>query len=154
MLDVGELLARREHLPARRVASDAGAPPRIAREAARRALLVDDSPVFRNAVADILSELGCAVTLAEDGVAGLEALQHVQPDIVVTDIQMPRMDGIELIRRIRADPRLAHLPVIAVSTLASTQDRRRALEVGANAYLIKSELSEGGMAEALDRLVS
>jgi two-component system chemotaxis sensor kinase CheA len=152
VLDTSSLLARRHSqrelplgpLPAR---------PRRTREEAHRVLLVDDSPIFRSVIANLLSELGCRVSLAEDGREGLELLQSLLPDLLVTDIQMPRMDGIELIRCARADARLASLPIIAVSTLAAMQDRQRALNAGANAYLVKSDLSAGGVAEVLERLL-
>jgi len=102
-------------------------------------LLVEDSDFFRDHVASILREAGYRVVTAADGRQGYDLLQEKARDIalVVTDIEMPRMNGLELIRLIRSDDRLRHLPIVALTTLADDTDRQRAVDAGVNDYQIK-----------------
>jgi len=100
---------------------------------------VEDSDFFRDHVASILREAGYRVLTAADGQQGFDLLQEKARDIalVVTDIEMPRMNGLELIRLIRKDARLCHLPIVALTTLADDTDRQRAVDAGVNDYQIK-----------------
>lgn len=102
-------------------------------------LLVEDSDFFRDHVASILREADYRVLTAADGQQGFDLLQEKARDIalVVTDIEMPRMNGLELIRLIRRDARLRHLPIVALTTLANDTDRQRAVDAGVNDYQIK-----------------
>jgi glyoxylase-like metal-dependent hydrolase (beta-lactamase superfamily II) len=83
----------------------------------------------------------------------LRALEELDFDLVITDIEMPNLDGIGLIQRVRAEPRWKRLPVIVLSTRGSAEDKRRALDAGANAYLVKTEFSENALREVLARHV-
>lgn len=102
-------------------------------------LLVEDSDFFRDHVASILREAGYRVATAADGQQGYDLLQEKARDftLVVTDIEMPRLNGLELIRLIRSDVRLRHLPIVALTTLADDADRQRAVDAGVNDYQIK-----------------
>jgi two-component system chemotaxis sensor kinase CheA len=81
------------------------------------------------------------------------ALLKSQPfDLVVSDVDMPRLDGFALTERTRADPKLAELPVILVTALESRQDRERGLEVGANAYVVKSSFDQSNLLDIVRRL--
>jgi two-component system chemotaxis sensor kinase CheA len=102
-------------------------------------LLAEDSSFFRNQVSKYLEADGFHVLAAEDGQAGLDLLrQHVgEVRIVVTDIEMPIMDGLEFTRRIKADPALAHLPVIALTTLADEDDIAAGKAAGVTQYEVK-----------------
>jgi two-component system chemotaxis sensor kinase CheA/two-component system sensor histidine kinase and response regulator WspE len=109
--------------------------------------------IFRTTVGGLLEGMGCEVLTAEDGMAGLSALESFRPDLIVSDVQMPRMDGLEMIRRLRQDPRFTKVPVVILSSLGSAEDRQRGAGAGANAYLIKGELDAETLGATLDRLL-
>ena len=102
-------------------------------------------------MARILATLGYEVREAEDGVRAVELLEAEDFDLVLTDIEMPRMGGIELIERVRAEPRWRALPVVVLSTRGSEQDKKKGVEAGADAYLVKTEFSESMLQEAIER---
>ena len=102
------------------------------------ALVVDDSPSVRRVLTMLLGGAGWRVTTAKDGVEALEILQRGEhPDVVLTDVEMPRMDGYELLATVRAQPTLAHLPVAVLTSRAADKHRRKALDLGASAYVVK-----------------
>ena len=102
-------------------------------------LLAEDSDFFRQRMTEILETAGYRVVACPDGAAAWQALQDPEQtfDMVVTDLEMPHVDGFELVRRIRQHPSVAHLPVFAVSSLASEEDQQRARQAGVNEYHIK-----------------
>ncbi len=102
-------------------------------------LMADDDPMLLDLVSDFLASRNYRVVTTRGGVEFLERLEQVAADIILMDIQMPGMDGIEVIRKIRAHPlpRTAALPIIAVTALAMAGDQERCLAAGANAYLSK-----------------
>lgn len=121
--------------------------------APKQLLVVEDSLTSRMLLKNILATSGYQVEVAVDGAEAL-ALLHERPfDLVVSDIQMPVMDGLELCRRIRADERLSQLPVVLVTTLDAPEDRRRGLESGANAYIVKSSFDQGDLLAIVEGLV-
>ena len=99
-------------------------------------LLAEDNEVNVETVMDYLEYRGFDVTVARDGIEAIE-LSSREPDIILMDIQMPRMDGLEATRRIRVDPRTADIPIIALTGLAMTGDRERCLSAGADDYISK-----------------
>lgn len=101
-------------------------------------LVVEDSPMMRQLVVFALGRLKhLVVTEADDGVDGLRKLAAGSFDIILTDINMPIMDGLKLIQRVRKDPRHADTPIIVITTEGGKEDRDRALRLGANAYITK-----------------
>ena len=103
-----------------------------------RALVVDDSLAMRRSVMYALQRLGNVVCIeASDGAEAIKKLASGPFDLVLTDINMPVLDGLKLIGMIRADPATVTLPVIVITTEAGAEDRQRALSLGANAYLVK-----------------
>ena len=101
-------------------------------------LIVEDSPMMRQLLVFALARVkNLRVTEADDGVDGLRKLASTRFDIVITDINMPVMDGLKLVRRIRSDPNHKDTPVIIITTEGSHEDRQRALQLGANAYITK-----------------
>ena len=100
-------------------------------------LVVDDSITVRRVTQRFLTRNGYAVLLAKDGLDALEQLQSALPDVVLTDIEMPRMDGFDLTRNIRADDRTRHLPVIMITSRIADKHRNYARELGVNHYLGK-----------------
>jgi two-component system chemotaxis sensor kinase CheA len=117
-----------------------------------KVLLIDDSPIARATESALVKALGHLVDEAQDGEEGLSRIQGGTYDLVLTDVQMPRMDGFTLTRRIKSAPELSNLPVIILSSLASPEDKRRGLDAGADAYLVKGELGVESLAQAIDRL--
>ena len=104
----------------------------------RRLLVVDDSITVREVERQLLEARGFDVDVAVDGMDGWNAVRTGRYDLVVTDVDMPRVDGIELVRRIRGDDRLANLPVVIVSYKDREEDRQRGLDAGASMYLTKA----------------
>lgn len=119
-----------------------------------RILVVDDSITTRTLERITLETAGYEVETAVDGAAGLAALQEHGADLVVTDVEMPNMDGLQLCAAIRASARFADLPVIVVSSLDRPEHRARGKEAGADAYLGKSEFSQQSLLELVRRLLA
>ncbi len=135
---------------ARRLAS-----PAISRGRDRRRLrilLVDDSAIAREAEAALLRSLGHEVEEAVDGEDGWQKLQSGAYNVVVTDVQMPVLDGIDLTRRVKATPRFVKLPIVILSSLSAPEEQRRGVDAGAEAYLVKGELEAESFAATLERL--
>jgi chemosensory pili system protein ChpA (sensor histidine kinase/response regulator) len=108
-------------------------------EAARlpTVMVVDDSLTVRKITSRLLMREGYQVILAKDGVDALEQLVEVTPDVILSDVEMPRMDGFDLVRNIRADARLRTLPLVMITSRTADKHRNYALEIGANHYLGK-----------------
>lgn len=118
-----------------------------------RVLVVEDSITVREVERQILRQMGLEVETAVDGVDGWNALQQGGYDLVVTDIDMPRMNGIEFVRTLRADERFKTVPVIVVSYKDREEDRRAGLDAGADAYLTKGSFREGTFTETVRDLL-
>ncbi|WP_436355937.1 response regulator [Brevundimonas sp. CEF1] len=100
-------------------------------------LTVDDSRTMRDMLMLALKDAGYRVVQAEDGVHGLEVLQAERPDIVITDINMPRMDGFGFIEGMRADPHHKATPVLVLTTESDAAKKQRAREAGATGWIVK-----------------
>jgi len=103
----------------------------------KKILLVEDSPFFRDKVSGYLKQAGFEVLLAEDGRQGLERLNKHKVDLVLTDMEMPNMNGYDMVREIRSTPELVNLKVMALSSLAGHDDIQRGLAAGVDQYMIK-----------------
>ena len=104
----------------------------------KRCLVVEDSALMRQMLVLAIGRVpNVVVTEATDGLDALRKLAAERFDIVVTDVNMPIMDGLKLVRRIRTDPHHKHVPILIVTTEGASEDRRRALELGATAYIVK-----------------
>ena len=102
------------------------------------ALVVEDSPTMRQLIVYALSRVrGLTVVEADDGVDALKKLAGTRYDIILTDINMPIMDGLKLVKRVRSDDALKSIPIIIITTEGADEDRSRALALGANAYITK-----------------
>lgn len=118
----------------------------------RRILVVDDSLTTRTLEKNILEAAGYHVTLATDGQEALAAMASEVPDLVISDILMPRVDGFQLTRRLKSDQRTAHVPIILVSSLDSPADKARGIEAGADAYIVKGRFDQGNLLETIEQL--
>jgi len=119
----------------------------------KRILVVDDSFTVRELQRKLLEHHGYVVEVAVDGMDGWNALRNGNFDLIVSDIDMPRMDGIELVGRIRHDPRLKSLPVMVLSYQDREEDRQRGLEAGADYYLTKGSFQSDALLEAVVDLI-
>jgi two-component system chemotaxis sensor kinase CheA len=117
--------------------------------------VVDDSITTRQLVRTILQSAGYDVAVAHDGVHAWETLSASETrfDAVVSDIEMPRMDGFQLVARVRSTPRTERLPIVLVTALDRAADRQRALDLGASAYVVKSGFDQDILLETLAELL-
>lgn len=120
---------------------------------APRVLLAEDTATTRALEQGILERAGYDVRVAVDGVDAWRSLREHGADLVVTDIEMPGMDGFALCQAIREHPRLGDLPVVLVTSHASDEDRHRGIEVGANAYLVKGRFDQAAFLATIGRLL-
>ncbi|WP_018990524.1 hybrid sensor histidine kinase/response regulator [Aromatoleum toluclasticum] len=118
-----------------------------------KVLLAEDSITSRMLLKGILESAGYRVSTAVDGVEAFTTLRSEVFDLVVSDVEMPRMNGFDLTARIRADPKLAAKPVVLVTALSSAADRERGIDVGANAYIVKSGFDQSNLLDVIRRLV-
>jgi two-component system sensor histidine kinase and response regulator WspE len=119
----------------------------------RRVLVVDDSLTVRELERKLLATRGYDVTIAVDGMDGWNAVRGERFDLVITDIDMPRMDGIELVTLIKRDPQLHALPVMIVSYKDREEDRRAGLDAGADYYLAKGSFHDEALLDAVRDLI-
>jgi two-component system chemotaxis sensor kinase CheA len=115
-------------------------------------LVVEDSITSRMLLKGILESAGYKVKTAVDGLEAFTILRTQHFDLVVSDVEMPRLNGFDLTARIRADKKLAELPVVLVTALETREDRERGIDVGASAYLVKSSFDQSNLLEAIRRL--
>ena len=120
---------------------------------ARHILVVDDSITVRELERQLLESHGYQVDVAVDGMDGWNTVRGGNYDLVVSDVDMPRMDGIELVKRIKQDARLKNLPVVIVSYKDREEDRLRGLDAGANYYLTKSSFHDKTFLHAIEDLI-
>lgn len=104
---------------------------------AKRILLVDDSPTILNLLSLVFREQGYEVIQARDGQEALDKLERERVDLIITDVNMPRLDGFALISAVRARPELADLPIVVLTTESDPRDRQHGLKRGADLYLTK-----------------
>jgi len=116
-------------------------------------MVVEDSITTRTLLRNILEGAGYDVVTAVDGLDALTRLRSGPCDIVVSDVDMPRMNGFDLTAKIRTDKDLDDLPVVLVTALASDEDRERGIDTGANAYIVKSSFDQSNLLEVVKRLL-
>ncbi len=104
-------------------------------------LLVEDDPLNQQVIKETLQTEGYQVVAVQDGQAALEALPPVRPDLILSDVRMPRCDGFELLRRVRCDPDYRALPFIILSAKVETSDQSMGISLGADDYVTKPYLA-------------
>jgi chemosensory pili system protein ChpA (sensor histidine kinase/response regulator) len=134
LLDIAEL-ARTPRDHAMRAAAEARSQAKEMRRS--RVLIVDDSMSVRRAVATLLEDHGYEVALARDGLEAVKSMDVSRPDVLLTDLEMPNMNGLELTAHVRSRPELAQLPVIMITSRSMDKHRRQAMASGVNTYLTK-----------------
>jgi two-component system sensor histidine kinase and response regulator WspE len=126
---------------------------RVVAASKKRVLVVDDSLTVRELERKLLAGRGYDVTIAVDGMDGWNAVRSERFDLVITDIDMPRLDGIELVTLIRRDPHLSETPVMIVSYKDRAEDRQRGLDAGADYYLAKGSFHDQTLLDAVRDLI-
>jgi two-component system, chemotaxis family, sensor kinase CheA len=123
-------------------------------EGKKRSILVaEDSITSRMLIKSILEGAGYRVQTAVDGSEAFAALKTGEFDLVVSDVEMPRMDGFELTQKIRSDKKYVDIPVILVTGLESREDREKGIDAGANAYIVKSSFDQSNLLEVVRRMI-
>lgn len=118
-----------------------------------RILVADDSVTSRMLIKNILETSGYAVETATDGLEALTSLRSREFDLLVSDVEMPRMNGFELTTNVRADQKLNELPVVLVTALSSREDKERGIDAGANAYIVKSSFDQSDLLSVIGKLI-
>jgi len=118
-----------------------------------KVLIAEDNPVNRELLRELLELRGYTVLEACDGQEALRLIEHAQPELMLLDISMPGMDGFAVVRRIRENPRMAELPVVAVTAYAMRGDQERILSAGFDGYLSKP-INPSSLVRELDRLLN
>lgn len=116
-------------------------------------LVAEDSITSRTLLKNILETAGYLVTTAVDGADAFSRAKIGEFDLVVSDVDMPRMNGFELTAKIKNDPKLSEIPVVLVTSLESRDDRERGIDAGADAYIIKSRFDQGNLLEVIKKLI-
>jgi len=119
----------------------------------RSILVVEDSITSRSLLQNILETAGYRVTTAVDGMDAFTTLKTGQFDLIVSDVEMPRMDGFDLTSKVRADKQFATLPVVLVTALGTREHRERGIDVGANAYIVKSSFEQSNLLDVISRFL-
>ena len=116
-------------------------------------LIVEDSITSRTLLKNIVETAGYKANVAVDGIDGFTKLKTGTYDLVISDVEMPRMDGFELTQKIKADKNFSKTPVILVTSLAKPEHREKGVEAGANAYIVKSNFDQGTLLEVVERFI-
>jgi two-component system chemotaxis sensor kinase CheA len=132
--------------------SSAG-PPRTVERKRKSILVAEDSITARALLKNILETAGYSVKTAVDGVDAFTQLRTDVFDLVVSDVDMPRMSGLDLTAKIRSDKKLSAIPVVLVTALESREDRERGVDVGASAYIVKSSFDQSNLLDVIKRLL-
>ena len=135
------------------VLSQKGTSPVFEQPVVKSILVVEDSVMVRELERNILESAGYHVDVAIDGVEGIEKMGQKTYDLIVSDIQMPRMDGYEFISQFKNDERYKNIPAIIISTLAKEEEKRKGFEAGADRYIVKSAFDKDTLLTAVESLI-
>jgi len=116
-------------------------------------LVVEDSVTTRTLEVSILESAGYEVLSAADGQDAYAKLANQGFDLIVTDIQMPHMDGFTFTKKVKSEPKYQHVPVILLTSLESPAEKKRGVEVGADAYIVKSSFDQNNLLDTITRLL-
>ncbi|PIQ89336.1 MAG: hypothetical protein COV72_03555 [Candidatus Omnitrophica bacterium CG11_big_fil_rev_8_21_14_0_20_42_13] len=150
ILDIADLIA------SSRLTHPALSPARLAtkeEKSRKKILVVEDSLTTRELERNMLQSHGYSVDVAIDGLEGLDKLAQSKYDLIVCDVQMPRMDGFQFCGALRKNEQYKEIPLIFVTALAKEEDKRRGIDVGAQAYIVKTAFDQANLLDAIERLI-
>ncbi len=153
ILDPADLLAAAKVAGAAPRSIPDSVPPAKQEQAKKSILVAEDSITARTLLKDILETAGYEVQTAVDGAEAFATLKTGDFDLLVSDVDMPRINGFGLTAKIRSDPKLAEIPIVLVTALGSREDREHGIYAGANAYIVKSDFDQGNLLEVIQRLL-
>jgi two-component system chemotaxis sensor kinase CheA len=122
-------------------------------EKRKKILIVEDSLTTRELEKSIMVSIGYDVATAVDGVDALNKIASVKPDLIITDVQMPRMDGFLMTEKLKRDRKYKEIPIIMVTALAKDSEKKRGIEVGADAYIAKSDFDQTHLVGVIEQLI-
>lgn len=119
----------------------------------KKILLVEDDVFMLELLSDKLTKSGFEVSVAVDGEECLKTLQSLKPDLMLLDIVMPKLDGLDVLRRMKNSPEFSQIPVIVLSNLGQKEEVERAMELGAKDYIVKANFTAGEIVEKLNKVL-
>ena len=153
ILHVGELMDEAIHSAAKLESMDLAGEEAKEQLSQQVILIAEDSITSRSLLRNILESAGYMVKTAVDGFEAFQLMQKESFDLVVSDVEMPRMNGFELTARIREHSEMAEIPVILVTALDTADDRKKGMDAGANAYIVKSDFEQSNLVDTVHRLI-
>jgi two-component system chemotaxis sensor kinase CheA len=153
ILHVGELMDEAIHAAAKLEIMDLAGEEAKEQLSQQVILIAEDSITSRSLLRNILESAGYMVKTAVDGFEAFQLMQKESFDLVVSDVEMPRMNGFELTARIREHGEMAEIPVILVTALDTADDRKKGMDAGANAYIVKSDFEQSNLVDTVHRLI-
>jgi len=117
-------------------------------------LIIEDDPLVARMYQKVMGFENLDVEVASNGFEGIEKAKELKPDLILCDVMMPKMNGMQVLHKIKSDPELKHIPVIMLTNLSGTQDAELALKKGATAYLVKSQFRPKDVAEKAKEYIS
>jgi two-component system, chemotaxis family, sensor kinase CheA len=127
--------------------------PVVSEQRRLRVLVVDDSITTRTLEKNILETAGFEVSVAIDGLEAWSMLPQDDFDVIISDVEMPKMTGLELCKQIKTSPQYQHIPLILLTSLGKPEQREAGLRAGANAYLVKSRFDQGELLETIQAVL-
>ena len=120
----------------------------------KKILVIEDEATLQKALNEVLSRDGYEVVSSLDGLRGLELVKEENPDLILLDIILPKMDGFEVLKRIKEDDKIAQIPVIILTNLSDLSDIQKALDLGATTYLVKADFHIEDVLKKIEKVLS
>lgn len=120
----------------------------------KKILVIEDEATLQKALNEVLTGEGYQVFSATDGQKGLELVQEEKPDLILLDIIMPKMDGFEVLKRIKEDDAISQIPIIILTNLSDVNDIQKALDLGATTYLVKADFHIEDVLKKIEKVLN
>ena len=120
----------------------------------KKILVIEDEATLQKALNEVLSNEGYKVVSSLDGLKGLELAQEEKPDLILLDIILPKMDGFEVLKRIKKDDKISQIPVIILTNLSDISDIQKALDLGATTYLVKADFHIEDVLKKIEKILN